>query len=82
MKNSESGQSIVEAVLLIALFLFVSRMTFEGLKNNEFLITLIQKPLVQIAATIENGSSHGSEQPRFEHPNSPDKHISYAGEEL
>lgn len=81
MIKNNSGQSLVEAVLLIALFLFISKLAIDGLKQNEFLISLVQKPLQRIAMTIENGSRHESEQPRLEHPNLPSKHVSYAGEE-
>ncbi|MCH2534653.1 MAG: hypothetical protein MK008_09460 [Bdellovibrionales bacterium] len=79
MLNNNKGQSLVEAVLLIALFLFISKLAMDGLKNNEFLITMIQKPLVKIASTIENGSPHASEQPKLDHPNSVNRHISHYG---
>lgn len=77
---NNKGQSLVEAVLLIALFLFISKLAMDGLKNNEFLISMIQKPLVKIASTIENGSPHNSEQPKLEHPNTVDKHITLRGD--
>lgn len=81
MLKNQKGQSIVEAVLLIALFLFISKLAIEGLKTNEFLVSMIQKPIVKISATIENGSRHNSEQPRLEHPNRARKHITFYGDD-
>ena len=50
MLNNNKGQSLVEAVLLIALFLFISKLAMDGLKNNEFLISGLN--LLYVSFTI------------------------------
>lgn len=75
LKN-QSGQLLVEAVLLLAIGISIAAFTSKYLQDNQFAQKLIAKPWDTLSGMIECGVWSGCAPDK--HPNSRKRYLSYA----
>ncbi len=72
-RQNESGQSIVEAVLLMFVFLIIATLVSSQLKENGIAARLIQTPWEKLDNMIRYGT-WTTENPEEHHPAHSEKH--------
>jgi hypothetical protein len=78
--RSQSGQLIVEAVLIIAVFLSITMMTVKMFKDNEVVKNLIHGPWQSMAGILQNGVWGPPSRTNASHPTGHFRHIIVEGE--
>lgn len=78
-KTNQSGQLIVEAVLLLALVMSTSLLVTRFLQESQFAQTLIAKPWTTLSGMVECGVWSGCGAGK--HPNSRNRYLSLKPEE-
>ena len=80
--TGQSGQLVVEAVLIIVALMFVTFMVASYFKDKEFVKKLISGPWVSLAGLIEDGVWLPLGQSATSHPNGHGRHVTIDGEHL
>lgn len=81
VKKNQKGQMIIEAILIMVIFLGVSRFVANSFKENELVKKLVKTPWVMLAAMIETGKWESDiETARSFHPNWDRMHVSLKGD--
>lgn len=79
--RSQSGQLIVEAVLIIVLLVAITGMTIRMFKETEVFRQLVTGPWVSLAGMLQNGVWAPPKTGAAIHPNAHRRHIVISGEE-
>lgn len=79
LKN-QKGQAVTEAVLLMVLFMGVTLLVANFMKDEEVLKRLVQSPFQHIAGMLQNGVWAPHQTSAAIHPNSHGRHVSIIGE--
>ena len=82
LSQNEKGQSILEAVLLIAVFFGISALVSNAFKDENLLAKINQGPWEHVAGMMENGVWEPVDQSKSKHPNLLNRHGSPEGEVL
>lgn len=80
MKNRNSGQITVEAVLILSLFASIIFAGSRALRDGQILSSLVESPWSYVAGMIENGIWAPVELGRGQHPNHITRHGSPSGD--
>lgn len=80
LHSSQSGQMIVEAVLIITLLMGATFLVTNYFRNNEVLKTLVQGPWISLAGMLQNGSWGPIKDTAAIHPSAHGRHIVITGE--
>lgn len=67
-KNSQRGQTLIEAVLLMVVMVMVWYMIQSGLSEMRFVQTVVQGPWTNMQGLIESGVPAPAAQARAQHP--------------
>ena len=67
--RSQSGQMIIESILIMAILLGVTTMTTRYLRDNETIAQLITGPWDMLAGMIQNGVWAPQDKAKVLHPN-------------
>lgn len=78
--RSQSGQLIVEAVLIIVILMATTFATAKFFKGEELLKKLVQGPWQSLAGMLQNGVWGTPEATAISHPNGHGRHIVIQGE--
>ena len=78
--RGEKGQLVVEALLLIVIGLGFTSLIIKGLRENEFVQSMVSKPWVMLSGMIECGTWNGCGS--GQHPSTRDRSISHRPEDL
>lgn len=78
--NNQSGQAIVESVLIIVIFLTVSFAVTKFFKDNEVLKGLVTTPFGSLAGMLQNGAWGPPARTNLIHPAAHARHVSLQGE--
>mgnify|MGYP003352045605 CR=1 FL=1 len=78
--QSQSGQAITEAVLILVLLMGFTLLVGRFLKDEEVLKRLIQSPFQSLAGMLQNGAWAPAKASVAIHPNMDGRHISLQGE--
>lgn len=81
LKN-ESGQMIIEYVLLSALVIGSTVFIADYMKQNEFFGNLVSSPWKKLSGMIQNGQWGSPEDTMSNHPNNHALSTSYRGEDV
>lgn len=79
----QKGQAVIEAILILALLLGLSRVVANYFKSNEVLKQLVSGPWQSLSSMIQNGvwDPKGPNNSKAVHPNQHDRHISVLGDD-
>lgn len=78
--RKQGGQMIVEAVLIIVLFMGATMLVTNYFKDNDVLKKLIHGPWQNLAGMLQNGIWGTPEKTVGLHPNSHKRHVVITGE--
>ena len=79
--NSRSkGQSTVEMVLILSLFVTIIYIVSAQFKSNEVFANIISGPWQALSGIIQNGAWKPPDQSMGLHPNNNSRHVSLYGE--
>ncbi len=73
--KTQSGQAIVEAILIMVVFFGITSLVASQFKDNELIKNLVSGPWVAISSMISNGSW----ETNVLHPNYHDRHVTHTG---
>lgn len=81
MKSSQSGQALVELILLMAIFVGLATFVIKEVKEREFLSNLVSGPWKHLDGLVSNG--HWSERNKSNqfHPGLFGRRVSLKGTE-
>ena len=79
--NNQGGQMIIEAVLIIVLFVSFSALVANYFKKNELVRQMISGPWENLAGMLQNGIWSPAATGATIHPNSHNRHIVITGED-
>jgi hypothetical protein len=79
MKKTPSGQVLIEAILIMTLFLAVGAFVAKQVRDRQLLAQLAVGPWSQLTGMIENGVWGGAQRTKLQHPNYLRRHISLKG---
>lgn len=79
MRNSR-GQMILEAVLLMTIFLAITAAIAASLKKNEAVTRLVQGPWQNLSGLLQNGVWQPPKTSQPMHPSVHSRHISLQGD--
>ena len=80
MRNRQSGQITVEAVLILTLLFSTVFAGTRLIRDQQLLSRLVQGPWLYLAGMIENGYWAPAEMGRAKHPNHASRHGSPEGD--
>lgn len=80
IKNSQKGQMIVEAILIMVVLLAIVGLTAQVFKKDDFVASLVSKPWQNIAGMLQNGVWAPPNKGAKLHPNHYIRHISIKGD--
>ncbi len=81
--KNQRGQSLVEAILIMFVFILIASAAGQQARQNELLINLVHTPWVALSNLIKNGAIRANtEDANFQHPNHYHRHLSLKGEEV
>lgn len=80
MRNHQSGQITVEAVLIVTLLFSTVFAGTRLIRDQQLLSRLVQGPWQHLAGMIENGYWGSAEIGRAKHPNHASRHGSPEGD--
>jgi hypothetical protein len=80
--KNESGQMIVEYLLLSAIIISISVMVSTALRSNEMLGQLVSAPWRSLSGMIQNGSWGEPEATMIRHPNNHSSSSSLRGDKI
>ena len=78
--RNQAGQQVVEAVLIMVLFMGFTLSVASFFRNSEVLKQLISGPWVNLAGMLQNGVWQPAQRGALSHPNGHSRHISIQGE--
>lgn len=81
MRN-ERGQFIVEAVLLITLFVGITLFVSQQFTQNNYLSTIVSSPWKSLSGLLQNGEWMPVQASMSLHPNNHIRHTSLLGDEV
>ncbi|MGE3973864.1 MAG: hypothetical protein AB7F59_04985 [Bdellovibrionales bacterium] len=79
-RKSSSGQVLIEAILMMVLFLAAGAFIAKKIREGEMLSQLAVGPWSQLVGMIENGTWGGQKKTKEQHPNYLRRHISLKGQ--
>lgn len=79
-RMNQKGQQVVEAVLIMVVFMAFTTMVASYFKDKEVLKRLISGPWVNLAGMLQNGVWLPKEKGAVSHPNGHTRHITIQGE--
>jgi hypothetical protein len=77
--RNESGQMVLEYILIAVIFTGITVMTTQFFQDNEILRTLVAKPWQSLAGMVQNGDWGTPENTMNVHPNGFRMHASVRG---
>ncbi|MCB0414012.1 MAG: hypothetical protein KDD50_06745 [Bdellovibrionales bacterium] len=81
MVKNQKGQMIIEAILILVIFLGASRLVANYFKDNELVKKLVRGPWTSLESMIETGRWYSDvEGARQFHPNYNNMHVSLEGD--
>jgi hypothetical protein len=80
--KSQSGQLIVEAILIIVMLMGATFLAANYFKDKELLKKLVQAPWQSLAGMLQNGEWAPRDPSAASHPSGHSRHISIQGEYL
>ena len=79
--KNQKGQALVEAILIMALFLITTRIATDYMRNNEVIRNMVETPWNKIKNLIETGNDTSAhDQAVINHPNHRKRHVSLQGD--
>lgn len=78
--GQQSGQAIVEAVMILVLLFGITFMAAQYFKSQEIFRTMITGPWVHMSGMLQNGIWAPPQVGAVNHPNSHGRHIAITGE--
>ncbi len=78
--GNQKGQMLVEAVLIMVVFMAFTMLTAKYFKDKEFLKQLITGPWVALSGVLQNGVWLSPAKGAISHPNGHTRHITIQGE--
>ncbi|MBC86305.1 MAG: hypothetical protein CL677_03920 [Bdellovibrionaceae bacterium] len=76
-----SGQMVVEAVLLIVVFLGITQMVSQYFKDNQLMRQFVEVPYTKVKHMAQNGNWFADRDESIRnHPMHLKRHVSYEGE--
>ncbi len=78
--SNQGGQLIIEAVLIIVMFVAFTGLVTNYFKSNEVLRQLISGPWVNLAGMLQNGVWAPASTGAAIHPNAHGRHVVITGE--
>lgn len=78
--NNQKGQMLVEAVLIMVVFMAFTMMTARFFRDKEVLKQLISGPWVALSGVLQNGVWLSPDKGAISHPNGHTRHITIQGE--
>lgn len=82
MKHNQSGQMIIEAILIIVVLLSIALLVSREIRSNDIVSNLVSKPWKSLSGMIQNGSWGPVNSTNSAHPNLHKRHYSFRGEEV
>lgn len=79
-RNSQSGQAITEAILLIVIFFGMTLAVSQFFVNEEVLARLVKRPWQTLSGVLQNGVWDTPEKSAASHPSTHLRHVSLEGE--
>lgn len=79
-RNGQSGQMIIEAVLIIALLFAFTAIVASFFRNEEVFKRLITGPWTNLAGMLQNGVWQPPEDGAVAHPSGHGRHVVIQGE--
>ena len=79
--ESQKGQQVVEAILIIAVLMGVTFAVSRYFRDAEVLKQIIQGPSAALAGMLQNGVWQPYAKSALVHPNSHGRHIGIVGED-
>lgn len=77
----ERGQAVLEAVLLMVIFLAIVGAVATAFRQNELLAKIVRGPWNNLAGMFQNGVWDSPAKGHALHPNTQRRHMSVLGEE-
>lgn len=77
--KSQSGQFLLEALLMMFIFLAAVMIVSNAFRSNEFFANLVTSPWQSLSGLIQNGAWGTPDQTYALHPNHHDNHVSLEG---
>lgn len=77
--NNESGQMVLEYILIAVIFMGITVATTTAFQDNQILQSLVAKPWQSLAGMIQNGDWGTPENTMNVHPNAFRMHASLQG---
>lgn len=78
--NNQSGQMIIEYILLTVITIGIAIFVSSSFRSNEFLAQMVSAPWRSLAGMIQNGSWGDPESTMANHPNHHANSSSFRGE--
>jgi hypothetical protein len=78
--SKNSGQILVESILIMAVFLAAAALIAKQIRDRGMMAQLAVGPWSQLTGMIENGTWGGAERTKLQHPNYLRRHISLKGQ--
>ena len=75
IKNNK-GQTMVEGILLLVVFITIALTVSNQFKDNQFLAQIVSGPWDRLDGMIQNGVWQEAEAGRANHPNLNKRHVS------
>lgn len=79
-RRNQSGQAVIEALLIITLLFGAVYIISEQFKSGEYLIQVVEGPWQKLSGIIQNGVWRSPEESMNLHPSAYDRHISIQGD--
>lgn len=79
-RKNQGGQMIVEAILILVLFMGFALVTANYFKDQEILKHMISDPWQSLAGMLQNGVWGSPDKTNAVHPNAHFRHIIIKGE--
>lgn len=80
IQRNQSGQAVIEAILIITILFGAVYIIAEQFKSGEYLVQLVEGPWQQLSGVIQNGVWMSPEESMKLHPSAFDRHISIQGD--
>lgn len=78
--RSQRGQQVVEAILILVVFMGITTLVTSYFNRDEFLKKLIQTPFVNLAGMMQNGVWASRDTGAAQHPSAHPRHILVEGD--
>lgn len=80
-EKNQKGQAIVEALLIMIIFLGIGLMVMSFFKDQEVLAKLVKGPWQSLSGVLQNGTWGEPSKTTIMHPNTHYRHVSIRGED-